>query len=330
MRAFALAKQRGLTLLEMLIVLTLIATLLGVGVGVFGQLTLGKQAAPGLVKNVLRSARSFALLEGAPARVAIDAKNRSLRSFGLRTIGLWHLESDEMEGAFRHNGILHGGEIVPEGRIGQGVRFSGKGDGWIELPVGTLSSFQTPEGIAVEFDLLLDRPQSATLVERKNSFSLQCTADGKLRALISLEGTAMEGGGSNQAQTREGALPWGRWTRVGLLYDRKRLRIVIDGIEEVAVEERGALRCPPEPVIFGSPTSRLEAKLDEIRISAVVAGEEAVLPKEVELLPGPSEVQFDAAGNLDPSVHAVPAVLTLQLDGGKKIPIEVGIYGTIR
>ena len=320
----------ALTLLELLVVLTLMAALMGIGVGIFGRLNLGKQAAPGLVKNVLRSTRSLAVLEGTPARVAVDRKAGAIWGQGLRTIGLWHFEDERLEGAFRRDGILHGGEVVPEGRLGSCVRFAGTAEQWIELPVGGLSAYATGEGIGADFDIRLDRLTAATFLERRGSFALAATSEGALKAEVSLVGGPAEGGGKNFAETRPGSLQFDRWQRISFLYDRRRIRILVDGVEEASVEEGAPLRAPEEPILVGNPFSHFEGRIDELRIAAVVPGDTVTLSRGVAIAPGPDAVHFDGAGDLDPLFHSGPATLTLQFEEGKKVPIEVGIYGTIR
>ena len=49
---------RGMTLLELLMVMVLIGLLMGIGVGAFSSLDFGRRAALSQVQNVVRSARN--------------------------------------------------------------------------------------------------------------------------------------------------------------------------------------------------------------------------------------------------------------------------------
>ena len=50
----------GVTLLELLLVMMILAVVVGGGLGMFAALDLGKRQAAGIVKNVLRSAQNSA------------------------------------------------------------------------------------------------------------------------------------------------------------------------------------------------------------------------------------------------------------------------------
>jgi prepilin-type N-terminal cleavage/methylation domain-containing protein len=93
-------RRAAFTLVELLIVMSLIALLLGLGLGVFSNLDMGDRVAVSSVHNVIRSAHNTSVAMLAPTRVRIDAKARTLRAEGLQIVGTWHLEGEPLVGAF--------------------------------------------------------------------------------------------------------------------------------------------------------------------------------------------------------------------------------------
>src|SRR5262245_60373418 len=91
-------RSRGFTLLELLTVLLLFSILLGIGVGAFKKLSLGKSQAVGQVKDALRQARLFAIEQSSVAQVALDAKDQRIVASGFVLAGNWHFEDEKSQG----------------------------------------------------------------------------------------------------------------------------------------------------------------------------------------------------------------------------------------
>src|SRR5688572_2926531 len=99
-RATRRTPERGVTLIEILVVLMVISVLLGLGVGAFTGLHSGFEgdAAIERVKSCLRRARNFAISEKSTARVTFDAAAGSVTGAGFACVALFHLEDET--GAF--------------------------------------------------------------------------------------------------------------------------------------------------------------------------------------------------------------------------------------
>ena len=76
------AARRGMTLVELLFTMTLIAVVLGVGLGALATLDLGARASVGVVQRMLRQADNWAVARRAPARVRIDPARGVIRAEG--------------------------------------------------------------------------------------------------------------------------------------------------------------------------------------------------------------------------------------------------------
>jgi len=85
-------------------------------------------------------------------------------------------------------------------------------------------------------------------------------------------------------------------------------------------------------LVCGDPRRALDAGLDSLVVGAVVAGDPLELPATVRLVGAPPVLAFDAAGHLDREVHrpaGVPVELALEFEDGRRVPLRVGVYGTV-
>ena len=323
--------RRGVTLLELLVVLTLIASLLGIGVGIASRLTFGRGAAIEMVRDVLQAARAYAVAQGSPARVLALREGRAIQRTGLRPIGGWHFEGDGTEGAFSLKLDLRGARVVEEGRIGSALSF--EEGGFAEAPVGSLSAWSTRDGFGFEADVRVDHG-GGIVARRGESWKLEVRGDGSVGADVTLV-SATKGeevrGERLRVETVPGLVLEGRWARLGLFYDRLHLRLSVDGVERARSRRaRERVWLDPSPLRLSDPERTFHGAVDEVRVSSVVADEPRVLPDGVEFGQDLLEIRFDAAGNLDPSFHDGPVSVGLLYDGGARRAVEVGSYGTLR
>jgi prepilin-type N-terminal cleavage/methylation domain-containing protein len=100
-RSSARATERGaggVTLLELLVVISILGVLLGLGVGVYGSLATPDVLAAERIRDALRAARLLAQREGAPAAVIVDPAGGDVYALGLHAAGNWHFEDDAGSG----------------------------------------------------------------------------------------------------------------------------------------------------------------------------------------------------------------------------------------
>ena len=135
-------RGRGFTLVELLLVMTLIGIVLGVGLGSFASFDPGRGAARGLVANALRQTRNTAIERGAPARILIDRERKAVRSEAFTVAGTWRFEDQSLAGARGVDGIADGFPgpfLSEEGYVGKAL----------DLDLG-------PRGARVQIDLSSD------------------------------------------------------------------------------------------------------------------------------------------------------------------------------
>jgi prepilin-type N-terminal cleavage/methylation domain-containing protein len=326
----AKSPDRGTTLLELLVVLTLIGALLGIGVGFAARLTFPRQAAVESVKGVLQAARAFAVTQGSLARVVASREGRSIQRLGFRTIGEWHFEGSGAEGAFGLTFDLRSARAVEDGRIGSALAF--EDGGYAECPVSSLPSWESRDGLAFKADVRLERG-GGIVARRGESWRVEVRADGGVSVDVALV-SPTKGEGARGERLRVDSAPGlvrpGRWARLSFLYDRTHLRLSVDGIERArsprATEplwlDRAALR-------LSDPERTLHGAIDEVSVAALVVEEPQFLPEGVEFA-ADADLWFDAAGNLDPARHDGPLAVELKFDRGASRRIEVTTYGTLR
>ncbi len=327
------AGQRGLTLLELLLVMGLIGLLLGIGAGAFATLDFGRRAAVGLVQNVVRSARNAAVARAAPARVRIDAARGAIRAEALEVVGTWRFESERLQGAFGLDGALHGAELTESGYIGQALSLAGSRAAYAEFPVHQDPSFDPRDGFALECAL---RPGASGggVLALGQAVGMSLSEGGSLRAWFTAEVESKTGerraGGRVFVESPPDALARGRWSRVAVHYDRRLLRLWIAGVEVARAADVQPVWILGGPLRIGDPRGSFDGALDDLSIAVVAAGEEAVLPLSVRFGSGtPAEILFDARGHLDRELHRERVAFELLFEDGSTATVKVGLYGTV-
>jgi prepilin-type N-terminal cleavage/methylation domain-containing protein len=312
---------RGFTLLEMLVVLSIVGLLMGLGIGVYLRLAAGltPSIAVGRVKTLLRMARNSAVREGSPAVVHLDARGQSVRATSSRTVAYWHCEDGT--GAFGRSFTPVRGTIVPEGRIGNGLRLD---DGGF-ADCGTGPELDLREGLSIEAYVWPREVQAQTIVRKGDAYVFGMTGEGFLTGRVTLEGGTRE-----EVVAETGALRADRWSRVGFFYNRAVLALYVDGRQVASrVETRRLEPDPKAPFLIGDRSSSFTGIVDEIRVREVLTSEAVKLPEEVTLEGEDGLVVFDPSGKLDPAWHSGPVRIPLRFFSGDAREIAVNVLGTV-
>ncbi|MBI1852647.1 MAG: prepilin-type N-terminal cleavage/methylation domain-containing protein [Planctomycetes bacterium] len=316
-------RAHGFTLLEMLVVLSIISMLMGLGVGVYLRITanLTPSLAIGRIKTLLRQARNTALREASPSVVTVDVKEQTVLATASRTVAYWHCEDGE--GAFGRNLSPVRGAFVAGGRIGNALKIEEGG----YADAGTGPELDVREGLSIEAYVKPDSVRAQTIARKGEAYVFGITGDGYLTAHLSLAGGSRE-----ELVAEKGAIPDDRWSRVGVLYNRVVLALYVDG-REVARKEV-TRRLEPEPTAtftIGAKSGTFVGLVDEVRVREILASEAVHMPQELQLVGGgDSIVVFDAAGGLDPEWHAGPVKIPMKLAlGGEARQVSVSVLGTV-
>lgn len=323
-----------MTLLELLLTMALIGVVLGAGLGVFATLDFGRRAALGLVQNVIRSARNSAVARGAPARVRLDPKARTITAEALSVIGTWHFERESLSGAFELDGRTSGAVLIEDGYIGRGLSLSLSRGASARFDVDRLPTFDLREGFSLDCAVRLESSQSGRILNLGGVVGLSLEDAGVLRAWLVPEvvGSTDEprAGGRIFLDSPAGTLEPGAWRRVRLEYDRRVARLFVDGLELARTDESLPIWRLQGPLVVGDDSASFSGALDALVIAAVSSGESAPLPDNVAFGPdAPGELVFDARGHLDREVHAQPVQFSLVFEDGSSAVVTVGLYGTV-
>lgn len=302
-------KQRaGLTLLELLLVMILMALLFGAGMGSIASLDLGRRQALGLVQSTLSAARNTALLRRAPARVEFEVGGNRMTACAMSVVGTWHFEDAGLRGAFGLDAQAAGPKLVDDGYLGKALSFTGGEAPKLEVDVMRDPAYRFEAGFALELALRPEGSRACSVVDVGRAFGLQMTGTGALRAwFLPLQET--QGGGSRPGnhvvvESPPGSLTAGRWSRVRVHYDRRSLKLEVDGelVAELADDTPVYALCGM--LVVGSAERTLQASVDSLVISTWAASESTQLPEGVTFGPEtPARVAFDAEGRLERAEH---------------------------
>jgi prepilin-type N-terminal cleavage/methylation domain-containing protein len=331
-------RASGFTLLELLLVLVVLGLVLGLGMGMFAALDLEQRQALALVRNALRSAASDARARGAPSRAVLDRAERRVTVEAPEIVGTWRFEEGEGSAAGGAELVLGGGELVDDGFIGAAISFARAA----ERGAGAAAEIQTAaggpieprDGFAIRCAVALDLPRGAPLLHLGGVAGLHVEEDLSLRGWIVPEMLDSSGrvlrGGHVSVRTRPGLLQPGTWRAVELDYDRRVLRLAVDGRVEAEVPEDRALWPAAGGMMLSHPLQAFGGRIDDLVVAVMTRRSSEELPQSVEFAPGsPPRVCFDAGGGLDRSFHAGPLSIELAYADGTRRAVHVGLFGTV-
>ena len=343
--------RAGVTLIELLIVMGLLATVFGVGLGAFAALDVEQRQAAGVVKETLRAARGAALSFRTPARVRIDSGSGSLEASRLEVIGTWAFErgpvASQVAGAFGLDGLAEGGAWTSDGWIGDALSLAG--DGRVEVPIRGHSEWDFRDGFSIRIAVRRDDTGGGHLLRIGRTLGLDVGARGELRAWIvpALDGSVARGGGTDAEatgsvhpnggraggrvvlETEAGVVPPGQWVRLRFSYDRRAMELAADSIPRARRELEQPVWVLDGPLVLSDEERPFPGAVDALVISAMVVDEPRHLPDSVHFGAVPKEVRFGPDGSLERPFHTGPVELQLEFDEGGTEVITVGIYGTI-
>jgi prepilin-type N-terminal cleavage/methylation domain-containing protein len=328
------ARNSGMTLLELLLVMAILGIVLGGGVGIFASLDFGRRQARGFVKNVLRAAQNSAIARQAPARVHIDRARGVITSEAMEVVGTWRFENQSLEGVSGLGGTASAGVLfVEDGFLGDGLYLSGAPGVQAEIPIQTDPAFNFRAGFSIECALRRSGAGGGKAVVVGEVAGIDVLNDGRLRGWFMpavVEQGEEKQGGRVLVESEPGLAVQDRWVRVKLAYDRSTLTLTADGVPVAAHDETAPVWAIRKSMVLSGKDHPFQGTLDDLVIACVVSSDETPLPDTVRFAPDtPADVWFAAGGGLDPARHPAPVVLTLEFEDGGRESVLVGAYGTV-
>jgi prepilin-type N-terminal cleavage/methylation domain-containing protein len=335
----ALPRHLGFTLIEMLAVLALMAILLGIGAGSWSRAVPANQLATFQLRDAVRRARHFAVKEGAPAFVMVEAPNdeehgAELTAGGQRTVGQWHFEEESLAG-YPNAPIATGADLVKNGVIGHGLKLSGTKPAFLDL--GRSSSFDAVDGVFLEMFVKPDMPRARVLFEKGPSYSLSLDTDLKLRGHVMLRTEAeLERDTGKRLDIEAGGapLPVGCYSRVSMAFDGQAISISIDGLVRSHYRLPARARMLPAPaaaLMIGKVGEPFGGEIDEARVAVLVLERSRELPPAVKFGAKHFDIRFDPGGMLDPLYHQAPVEIPFESGKPPKArKVVVDLMGEMR
>lgn len=309
----------GLTLLELLTVISIFALMLAFSVFFMQNANkdLGVSAGLGHIASLFRIAQQHARTTAAPAWVVLDTNDNSLHALLKETVGEWHLEDSS---GFGSPARITGGTPVP-GRIGRGLSFSGSGT----VACGEVPLFTPDQGIAVELWFLRRGGGRGILARVADQVELTAEANGQIQGKV----------GSLRVDSGNLRLPPDAWCHIQLIYSGRDLRLFLN--RNACGTTAGTTTWTPGPFQVGDSRSGVFGIVDEIRLSLITPQERYVLAAECrfdfapgfQIPPGGKVVVgFDPEGRLDPSLTP-PFVVAVKSSADRR-ELKLLLSGTLQ
>lgn len=323
--------EGGVTLLELLVVISVLGVLLGIGAGAWGALATPDLLAGGRIKDALRTARLMARREGLPAAVVVDPPAGEVRALGLRAAGNWHFEDEAGSGwpvPARHEGA----RLDRDGVLGSALVLD---DEAVLAVPGLPPGADDPQGFGVEAWLApAAGPRPMVLLERPGRWLLRLDEEDQLQVSLWLE--ARPAPEELRRSVPQARLSEGRFTRLTVLFDGRSLHVAADGRrcgEDTRLPAPRRLAGGSGTVLgSGTGLERFRGRLDELRLFAVAGEPQAQpLPEGARLLGEPRLLRLEASGRLDPAFHAAPEAVGFEWgDPPRRSYVELSPLGALR
>lgn len=354
--------RRAFTLVEMLVVISIISLLCGIGFSVYFGLirSTALNSEMRAVMGIVQSARSAAAA-GGETFIRVDTANNRLHVFERVRVGVWHFEmlnASGTPGAFGHTAVaVDGGATLAEGKVGKALALDGSyrlkckmnlGEEWAEIP-----GYDAHEGVAIEAWVMPADTDAdtgtMTVISRGGWFALSLVydADTKRFALDASVIMPSPDGAEHRNYTASTApvVRPNEWTHVSISCHKLNgtITLRVDGVAQDLVDNTsGAVEAPSsdaETIIGGQADGDdpFKGRIDELDISAYAANDVHQITGKLKLeaagLAAGDTVRFDSSGKLD-SVHGgtTPKLMLKDYQGQavkSSVVISIGAMGAL-
>ena len=339
------ADRAGYTLIEILVVILIISSIAGIGVGILTRGGPALDRAATLLRDHARFARSQARMYRAPSRliitptpgrkkaaastsdVEIEDPTYSVRVVALRSVAEWNFDHGKAGGTRGIGGDLVGGVIDSGDRFGKGLFIpddAPEAPG-VRLDARTIPSFDLRRGFLVRCDVKLRQRGACNVVRLGETFELGVEAGGRLTGAATMSmGTAK----GRRRVTVRGVrrVPLHRWFKIELACDGREIRLSLDFVLEAAEPAPEECWLDPRAVwTISDGGAPVPGAIDTVELFAFdqISAEE--LPQFVEVAQGPGILCFDRDGRVDRREHGgLPSYLLRLEEQEERIEFELG------
>ncbi|PIE22739.1 MAG: hypothetical protein CSA62_11000 [Planctomycetota bacterium] len=341
-------RERGFTLLEMLVVVGLIGIMLGLGVGALQRQRKALEQSVVSLRDLVRLARGNARFYQSSVRLVVDPPPRnaaltqtptgelyeqSFRVLALRPLSEWNFDLDAANGSFGIEASLGAASIVDAGRFGRGLRPDPEGgQPGVFVRTSHYSEFDLREGFVARLDLWLESHEACTILRLGQSFELGVDTGGYARGQLTFSDGAGQAGRTIRLRGLR-PLPLRQWFRLAFSYDGHSIVLERDGLEEDEKPGAGPVYYDTQAEFWISAgDTPVPGRIDSVELFAYEALSEFLIPQDVQLVEGPAALHFAKDGRLDPRYHSAPVTFRMSMGdaaGGTKprqesVTIELG------
>jgi len=344
-KAMPAPARRGLTLIELMMVMGIMGIVFGLGLGAFSRLETPGRQTMGVVQSVLRAASNQAVAHQTTTRVGFDASDPDVARIWpaeVAVVGTWHFEEDSLRGAFGLFGDGVGHRLVDDGYIGRGLSVAQVGSE-VRFRVQDDAGFDLADGFALEVAIRDNSGRGGRVLNIGRVIGIDLTAKGGVRGWFTPDHAendrtaqaALTSDASRAThlftESPDGIVLPGNWSLVRLEYDRRRLLLTVDGVPVDQLESDLPVRQLVGPMTVSSTEDEgFRGEIDKLVVSAVDQGEAIKLPDLATFVaPTPPLVIFAGGGGLDPSVHDRTVEVVVRFADGREESVFVNPFGTV-
>jgi prepilin-type N-terminal cleavage/methylation domain-containing protein len=358
----ALRAERGVTLIEILVVLALMATLMGLGISMFTNL--GKQgvftATIGRVLSTVNRVRNSSMTHPAALQINAGDPDRGQENSvkGIEFVPMFQTQCEpppegttELQAALDRTGTIPPGATFRDGVIGKAIFLEAGG----AIDCGDHAAYDATEGVSIDLWIYPTTNAGGTLVRRGESLGLYlvkgatglgvrfelgfAAGQAATAAAAVAKGAALDAQSAivetRRFEARDLGIPLNKWTRIVASYDRTNVVISVDygrgPVEKLRQPERNPLSPARKTRLYvgggGADGSSFRGGIDDLRIEGVLGeGSEPFAP-QVRVTGKTKRIHF-LGGKLDPAWHPANETITIEY-GKRKRVIEIGLEGNI-
>ena len=340
--------ERGVTLLEILVVVGIIGIMMGFGVGALQRQQNDLEQTAVTLRDLVRLARGNARFYQSTARLVVDPPPRTtpatqgeldypeqqwFRVLAVRPLSEWNFDLNGPSGSFGIEGTLGAASIVDAGRFGKGLEPDPEGgQPGVFVRTSQYSEFDMSEGFVARLDLWLDAREACTILRLGQSFELGIDNGGFARGQVTF---TQSGGQAGRTIRMRGLqrLPLRQWFRLSLAYDGKSIVLERDGLEEDERPGDGRVFYDRQGEFWISAgDTPVPGRIDSVELFGYERLGEFQLPQDVRLLSGAGDLHFASDGRLDPRYHGAPVTYRMAMGeaqgeeqrGRESVTIELG------